>query len=90
MLKTINYTSQFKKDLERARRQNRNLKPLHIVIKLFLSSSPLPSKFRDHKLIGNFKNHRECHLGPDLLLIYLIKDEELYLERLGTHSDLFK
>ncbi len=90
MIKTINYTTQFKKDLERAKRQNRSLKPLHMVIELLVSNSPLPTKFRDHKLIGNFKNHRECHLEPDFLLIYLINDEELYLERLGTHSDLFK
>jgi len=90
MLRTINYTSQFKKDLERAKRQNRNILPLRIVIELLASNSPLPTKFRDHKLIGNYKNRRECHLGPDFLLIYLIIDEELYLERLGTHSDLFK
>lgn len=90
MLKTINYTSQFKKDLERAKRQSRNIKSLQMVLELLASNAPIPAKFRDHKLIVNFKNRRECHIGPDFLLIYLIKDEELYLERLGTHSDLFK
>lgn len=90
MLKAINYTSQFKRDLEKAKKQNRNLEVLQKVIELLASNSPLPVKFRDHKLVGNYKNRRECHLGPDFLLIYLIKYNELYLERLGTHSDLFK
>jgi len=90
MIKTINYTSQFKKDLEKTKKQNRNIKPLKIVIELLVSNSSLPAKLRDHKLIGNFKNRRECHLETDFLLIYLVKDGELYLERLGTHSDLFK
>ena len=90
MLKAINYTSQFKRDLEKAKKQNRKLEVLQKVIELLASNSPLPVKFRDHKLVGNYKSRRECHLEPDFLLIYLIKDNELYLERLGTHSDLLK
>lgn len=90
MIKATNYTSQFKKDVEKAKKQNRNLKNLQYVIELLLTSTPLPIKFRDHKLVGNYKGRRECHIEPDFLLIYLIKDDELYLERLGTHSELFK
>lgn len=89
MLKTINYTSQFKKDIEKAQRQSK-LKKLQEVIELLVSNSPLPAKLKDHKLMGIYKGRRECHLEPDFLLIYLVKDEELFLERLGTHSELFK
>ncbi|MDY3707167.1 MAG: type II toxin-antitoxin system YafQ family toxin, partial [Treponema berlinense] len=49
-------------------------------------------KYHDHELEGNWKNHRECHIKPDWLLIYQIKDDVLILElsRTGTHADLFK
>lgn len=90
MLKTINYTSQFKKDVEKAQRQDRNLRKLQEVIELLVSNSPLPAKLKDHKLLGKYKGRRECHLEPDFLLIYLVKDEELFLERLRAHSELFK
>lgn len=51
---------------------------------------PLREKHRDHMLGGNWKVHRECHLNPDLLLIYKIPDEKtLRLVRMGSHSDLF-
>ena len=90
MIKAINYTSQFKKDIDKAKRQNRNLKTLQYVIELLATNSTLPIKFKDHKLMGNYKGRRECHLEPDFLLIYLIKEDNLYLERMGTHSELFK
>ena len=53
---------------------------------------PLDEKYHDHELEGNWKNHRECHIKPDWLLIYQIKDDVLILElsRTGTHADLFK
>jgi mRNA interferase YafQ len=90
MKKNISYTSQFKKDLEKAKKQARKLYTLQEVIKLLINNEVLPVKFKDHKLIGNYKNHRECHLEPDFLLIYRVNDENLYLERIGTHAELFK
>ena len=89
-LKSINYTSKFRKDLERAKKQGRNLDVLTYVIKLLASNTPLPPKFKDHKLIGNYAGRRECHINPDFLLIYCLRNEELTLEHLGTHSELFK
>ena len=50
----------------------------------------LPSEARDHSLMGEYKGSREFHLGGDVLLIYRVADEMLYLQRLGTHSQLFK
>lgn len=49
----------------------------------------LPVKNKDHDLKGNLANKRECHIAPDWLLIYRIKDDELILDRTGTHADLF-
>jgi addiction module RelE/StbE family toxin len=54
MIKSINYTNQFKKDLEKAKRQVRDCNTLANIIKLLAASTPLPYKFRDHKLIGNY------------------------------------
>lgn len=55
------------------------------------NGNPLPDKNRDHPLNGNWVGHRECHILPDWLLIYRIKDDVLVLTlaRTGSHSDLF-
>ena len=51
----------------------------------------LPAKYRDHTLTGNYSGFRECHITPDWLLIYEVRESELILvlSRTGTHSDLF-
>ena len=57
-----------------------------------LNDTPLPSEAKDHRLIGEYKGTREFHLGGDMLIIYISSeiDDTLYLQRLGTHSQLFK
>lgn len=50
----------------------------------------LDSRHKDHKLTGDYKNHRECHIEPDWLLIYRTTSREIHFVRTGTHSDLFK
>lgn len=64
---------------------------LEEVIEILASGNPLPEKYQDHSLNGNYKDCRECHITPDWLLIYQIRKKELilYLTRTGTHSDLF-
>jgi mRNA interferase YafQ len=50
---------------------------------------PLDAKYRDHAMIGEWKDHRDCHIKPDLVLIYRKPDDEtLQLVRLGSHSEL--
>lgn len=60
------------------------------MVKLLAHNQALPSKYKNHKLVGNYQNLKECHIEPDWLLIYEIKNEALYLIRTGTHSDLFQ
>jgi len=55
-----------------------------------LEGNPLPSEARDHELIGDYKGFREFHLGGDMLIVYKVVDNVLYLQRMGTHSQLFK
>ena len=49
----------------------------------------LDEKYKNHALIGNYVDHLECHVQPDLLLIYKNTPDELTLIRLGSHSELF-
>jgi len=55
-----------------------------------LCANKLIEKYKDHQLIGKMKDYRECHIKPDLLLIYMIEDETLKLIDIGSHSELFE
>lgn len=68
-----------------------NPKLLENVLNILCTEQPLPSKYKDHQLSGNYEGHRECHISPDWLLIYKIEQSilTLTLTRTGTHSDLF-
>jgi mRNA interferase YafQ len=58
-------------------------------VSLLVTDSPLPEKFRDHPLTGEWTDHRDCHIKPDLVLIYRIPNaDSLELVRLGSHSEL--
>jgi len=62
------------------------------VVLTLASGGTLREKYRDHKLTGNLKNFRECHLAPDILLLYQIDDGILILTlvSIGNHAQLFK
>ena len=62
---------------------------LRELILLLVEQKALPARYRDHPLSGNWKHHRDSHIQPDWLLIYKIDENDLYLVRTGTHSDLF-
>lgn len=84
-------TKRFKKDLKNIIKSGFDISLLDKVITILLSGKPLPPKYKDHNLTGNFVGHRECHITPDWLLIYFINDNTLTLTltRTGTHSKLF-
>ena len=82
-------TKQFKKDVKRMRKRGKDLEKIKAVIDLIVAEEPLPPKNRDHKLGGNWIGRRDCHIEPDWILIYKLTEDELLLERTGTHSDLF-
>ncbi len=89
MLEII-YSSQFKKDFKKVRKLPLpDLKIIFEVISILEQEANLDAKYKDHELIGNWSNFRECHIKPDLLLIYKKNVSELQLARIGTHSDLF-
>jgi mRNA interferase YafQ len=84
------YTKQFAKDLKRMQKRGKSPEKIKKVIRKLLSEQPLDPIYKEHRLIGNFKGRRECHVEPDWLLIYKIVDAEIIFERTGTHSDLFE
>lgn len=88
----VEFTNQFKKDLKLARKQDKNLDKLFKAIEILANGDRLDEKYHDHDLTGNYKGVRECHVEPDWLLIYEIRDNVLVLMlyRLGSHSELFK
>ena len=82
-------TKQFKKDVKRMRKRGKDLEKIKAVIDLLVAEEPLPPKNRDHKLGGIWIGRRDCHIEPDWILIYKLTEDEVLLERTGTHSDLF-
>lgn len=88
---TIKYESGFKKDYKRIVKRGYDVALLEEVINQLANKIPLPKKYKDHGLSGNYVGFRECHITPDWLLIYRIDDNELilYLTRTDSHSDLF-
>lgn len=86
----VSYSGQFKKDYKKCIKRGFKINLLKSVIATLAIPEELPEKNRDHYLVGNYKGRRECHITPDWLLIYEICGNDLYLERTGTHSDLFK
>lgn len=88
MLNLISENS-FKKDLKSQIKSGLQKEPLETVVQTLLEKKPLEKQYKDHKLIGNYKNCRECHVKADLLLIYRVIGENLHLIRLGSHSELF-
>lgn len=59
------------------------------LIKRLINCETIDEKYDDHILKGNYKSYRECHVKPDLLLIYKVVDDKLVLTRVGTHPNLF-
>lgn len=84
-------TSAFKKDVKRSQKQQRNMEKFKSISRLLEQGQALPITSRDHLLTGNWKEHRECHIEPDWLLIYQKNESEkvIIFVRMGSHADLF-
>ena len=94
-MRTAVYKTLYKRDFKREYRDSyKNLlaqgREVDRVIWMLANDIQLPPKYRDHSLIGTWKGSRECHIRPDLLLVYRYEgDDELVLERLGSHGEIF-
>ena len=92
-MRTIDRSSAFKRDYKReAKGQHRATLDdvLKSVLVALATDQPLGARYRDHDLSGDWAGYRECHIKPDLLLIYRKSGvDALRLARLGSHSELF-
>jgi len=91
-MRTVNYTNRFERDYRREKsgRHGKKLDAVLMnVVNLLATDKPLPRRHFDHALTRNWNDHRDCHIKPDLVLIYRKPDaENLDLVRLGSHSEL--
>ena len=91
-MRTVKYTNRFKRDYRREKsgQHGKTLDTILIdVVNLLAADKSLPRRNFDHALTGDWDDHRDCHIKPDLVLIYRKPDaESLELVRLGSHSEL--
>ena len=86
----VAFTSQFKKDMKRKRKQGADFAKIDETITMLRRGESLPERNRDHALSGTYRGHRECHIEPDWLLIYRLDSNLLVLTavRTGSHGEL--
>ncbi len=87
----LEFTTKFKKDFKRIKKQGKDLEKLKVAFKLLQTQSDLPTTLRDRALEGNYRGHRELHIEPDWLLIYRTDGDLLILtavrtDRIATRS----
>jgi len=92
-MRKIERTTAFARDFKREKQSGRHANldsVLSEVVTLLVNDRPLAIKNHDHPLAGEWQGFRECHLRPDLLLIYRkLEEQTLHLVRMGSHSELF-
>ena len=89
-MREIQFTNKFKKDRKREKRTDPKIDDVLMpVIELLAADADLPERLFDHALSGNWKGYRDCHIKPDLLLLYMKTKGGISLVRLGSHSELF-
>ena len=83
------FTRQFKKDFKKYQHKQKVIDGFNDVLEILVHEKPMPEKYQDHPLTGNYNGSRECHVKPDVLLVYNVTGDTLTLQRLGSHSELF-
>ena len=86
----IVWSTSFKRDYKRLKKQGIDLDTLAFVIEKLAAQEALDRRHLDHPLKGPWRGYRECHVLPDLLLIYRVQGDELQLARAGSHVELFR
>ena len=90
-MREIDFSGAFKKDFKAVKRipQYRDIEnDLGPILELLRQDLPLPDAHRDHALVGKWGDFRDCHVKPDMILIYRKVENLLQLARLGSHSKL--
>lgn len=89
-MKELQQTTRFRRDYKREKKTYPRLEALvRPVIEMLVNGVTLPVNLFDHALSGEWVGCRDCHIMPDLVLIYEVTDISVTLIRLGSHSELF-
>jgi mRNA interferase YafQ len=87
------YSARFRQDTKRLNKRNYPMQKQALAMTFLEQELPLPEKYHEHALRGNWEGYRECHIEPDWLLVYRIDDDvvphTVYFSRTGTHQDIF-
>lgn len=89
MYKKIERSKTFLKDLRKVKFSNDHYTKYILYLGKLLANETMPPEALDHPLKGKFTGFREFHISGDLLVIYKVTDDKLYLTRIGSHSQLF-
>ena len=89
-MRTPVYTRQFDKDMKRAKRRRKSLDKFKLIARALIEGERLDPLHRDHRLVGDYRGRRACHIEADWLLIYKLETNQIIFERTGTHADLFE
>jgi mRNA interferase YafQ len=86
---TPEFTHKFVKDFDLMKRRHKNIDKILDIMTMIIWEEPLPAKYREHNLSGDYSGYTECHVEGNWLLIYRLPDGKVVFSRTGTHSDLF-
>jgi mRNA interferase YafQ len=96
-MRTIERTNTFKQDHKRKTKGKSHAyvrkldEDLNAALQVLATDGALEPRYGDHSLIGKWKDHRDCHVWTDLVLLYRKPDQDtLTLVRLGSRSELFR
>ena len=90
-MKTLRYSTQYRKDFKRYRHNLSKLEKLLEILRMLENEIELPAKYKAHMLKGDYDGCMECHVENDFLLIWLDPETDIIeLVRLGSHSELFR
>jgi mRNA interferase YafQ len=90
-MRSYAFTNQFKKNLKLMEKRHKDMDAIYGIIALLIWGDPLPERYREHGLSGDYDGLTDCHVEGDLVLIYELNtdEEKIVFHYIGTHSDLF-
>ena len=89
-MKTLRFSSQYKKDAKRYRNQPKKMGKVAEILRMLRDEIPIPAEYCPHMLKGDYKGCMECHVEGDFLLIWIDESlNQIGVLRLGSHSELF-
>ena len=89
-MRKVARSKKFKKSFKKRNFSDDEMLYFNDILYKLVNDIELDQKYKDHQLKGSLKDFRECHIRPDLLLIYRINENILELVDIGTHSELFR